>query len=401
MATSRGRPCTTLDAIGESPESFIEKITKDRVDGFKWVDIASLRGVTTNWLWEFRKNYQFVEPLQKIEDSNELDNFVYDIVADNPDRGETMIMSYIRSEGFNITQLQLRESIRRVDPEGRDKRHSKQTKRRVYWVPGPHHLWHIDGNHKLRRFNIVISAAIDGFSRLCPYIRCSGNNEAVTTLSHFEIGVTRYGCPSRVRTDKGGENVDIAHYMLMNRGMGDRNSVLVGKSTQNQRIERFWRDVYKEILKKYYNIFRYFESQGFDIDDEASMFVLHYLFLNLLNEDLERFRNSWNNHKLRTENGYTPNQLIALNQDVADSIFVDPDTFGVYYENGVDTHADDNDDNDLPRAPMDRIKCPMNEGDYDLFVLEVYPLTLGDRIFEYEQFWNIFVDSYNVYVRLT
>jgi hypothetical protein len=77
--------------------------------------------------------------------------------------------------------------------------------------------------------------------------------------------------------------------MLMNRGMGDRNSVLVGKSPQNQRIERFWRDVYKEILKKYYNIFRYFESQGFDIDDEAYMFVLHYLFLNLLNEDLERF----------------------------------------------------------------------------------------------------------------
>jgi hypothetical protein len=131
------------------------------------------------------------------------------------------------------------------------------------------------------------------------------------------------------------------------------------------------------------------------------MFVLHYLFLNLLNEDLERFWNSSNNHKLRTENGYTPNQLIALNQDVADSIFVDPDTFGVYYENGVDTHADDNDDNDLPRAPMDRIKCPMNESDYDLFVLEVYPLTLDDRIFEYEQFWNIFVDSYNVYVRLT
>jgi hypothetical protein len=284
-------------------------------------------------------------------------------------------------------ELILREEIRDT---------TKKTKRRVYWVPGPHHLWHIDGNHKLRRYNIVVSAAIDGFSRLCPYIRCSDNNTAITTLSHFEIGVTRYGCPSRVRTDLGGENVAIADFMIITRG-SNRHSILVGKSTHNQRIERFWRDVYKEILSKYYLIFQYFEDREFDVNDECSMFVLHYLFIRLINEDLDRFRNAWNNHKLRTEHGYTPNQLIALNQDVSDSEMVDPATFGVFY--GENNDAED-DDEEISRAPMDAIRCPLSEEDYEAFSNQVEPLKLSDRIFNYEEFWDRFVSAYDIFANL-
>jgi hypothetical protein len=49
------------------------------------------------------------------------------------------------------------------------------------------------------------------------------------------------GVPSRLRTDRGGENRVVGMMMLWLRGTG-RNSFMVGRSVHNQRIERFWRD---------------------------------------------------------------------------------------------------------------------------------------------------------------
>ena len=45
----------------------------------------------------------------------------------------------------------VRESQRRVDPEGSIMRRLNRVQRRSYSVQGPQHLWHIDGNHKLIR----------------------------------------------------------------------------------------------------------------------------------------------------------------------------------------------------------------------------------------------------------
>lgn len=64
---------------------------------------------------------------------------------------------------------------------------------------------------------IVVHGAIDGYSRVIPYLKASGNNRADTSLSGFLSGIEHYGLPSRVRTDKGGENVLIAEYMLRKR----------------------------------------------------------------------------------------------------------------------------------------------------------------------------------------
>ena len=63
----------------------------------------------------------------------------------------------------------------------------------------------------------LIHGAIDGYSRVLPYLKVARNNRSDTALSGFLLGVDRYGLPSRVHCDKGGENVLIAEYMVTHR----------------------------------------------------------------------------------------------------------------------------------------------------------------------------------------
>ena len=65
------------------------------------------------------------------------------------------------------------------------------------------------------------------------------NNYAASVLRLFMDAVERYGLPSHVRCDRGSENFDVGHCMLMHplRGVG-RSSIIAGRSVHNQRIER-------------------------------------------------------------------------------------------------------------------------------------------------------------------
>ena len=79
--------------------------------------------------------------------------------------------------------------------------------RRVYHSNGPNHTWHVDGNHKLIRWRLVIHGGIDGFSRTIVYLHCANNNRAETVLTQFHKATSTYGIPCKVRSDLGGENV--------------------------------------------------------------------------------------------------------------------------------------------------------------------------------------------------
>ena len=61
---------------------------------------------------------------------------------------------------------------------------------------------------------MVVYGGIDGFSRLVVYLNCATDNTAATVISEFHKAARKYYLPSHIRSDKGGENKQVAMYML-------------------------------------------------------------------------------------------------------------------------------------------------------------------------------------------
>ena len=141
--------------------------------------------------------------------------------------------------------------------------------------------------------------AIDSYCRLPVSLKCISNNKAPTVLECFLKGVHTYGLPSRVRPDKGRENVLVAEYVIQERGPG-RGSMITRPSTHNQRIERLGRDVFDGVIGFYYELFSFMEENGIlDPFNEVNIAALYFTFIPLINEKLDAWQHAWPKHRIR------------------------------------------------------------------------------------------------------
>lgn len=307
-ATTGNRPGRPHYIVEEEQIRFLRELH------FSWVKIANLLGVSESTLRRRRILYGMTadeEPNWTMITDDDLERTVREIQELTPNIGQARLLGALRSRGLNIQRRRVRNCLRSIDPIGTALRWRSAIYRRKYSVPTPNALWHIDSNHKLIRWRLIVHLCIDGYSRLIIYAHCYNNNKATTVLKQFIKGVNNYGLPSRVRSNYGMENFKVAQFMLENRGTG-RGSIITGSSVHNSRVERAHRDVYSGVLCFFARTFaRLEDNQLLDPLNELHLFALHYTYIPRINKCLQEFKSQWENHPLSSERNRTPLQLFT------------------------------------------------------------------------------------------
>ena len=357
-----------------------EQIEWLREYSFKWVDIAELLGISISTLNRWRHELRVSDEgsFTTISDAD-LDSVVREISGEQPFSGIRIVRGMLDSRRIHVPRERVRMSLHRVDPVNVQLRRTNLVRRRQYSVAGPNFLWHIDGNHELIRWRFVIHGGIDGFSRLCMFMNAATNNRASTVAERFVEATREFGWPSRVRSDYGRENEDVARLMMLKRGC-NRGSHITGSSVRNQRIERLWRDFFRCVGCLFHQLFHHLEDNDLlDPDNEVDLYCIHYVYLPCLNTILQRFRAGWNSHKITTECEYTPHQLyiqgmmrrsggnLSMVRDVFDQGQVDVEGFG-YDPDGPVPEIRTNNDVRIPS-----IVCPLTQDEVQELEGEVNP----------------------------
>ena len=347
---SGGQPARNQDVNGHLKYEIPKEILEDFLDeGFLISEIATMLSVSESTIYRRMRCYNLSKLTFSDVTEEQLDVHVSEIAKDFPFCGEKMFKQFLEQKGVRVQRMRLRDSIHRVDAEGVENRKKGRLHRRVYSVKGPNHLWHVDTNHKLVRWNFIIVGGIDGFSRLPVMLDCTNNNKADTLLSCFLDAISQYGLPSRVRTDKGLENVFIADLMIEKRG-SDRGSIITGPSTHNQRIETLWRDVFQGVLSYYYHLFYFLEDQlVLDPLNDKHIAALHHTYMDEINSKLQIWQRAWSNHRMCTTKS-SPFRLWiagqAQNPTGIDQSIVDWQNFGI--ERNVDLEDDPGEEEGRP-----------------------------------------------------
>eukprot|EP00794_Sanderia_malayensis_P016370 gene16370-18012_t len=325
----------TTSRTGGHPQFLLTKdqLQNLRETGMSWKAIALCLNISESTLYRRVAKFDLNQRFTAIPDQD-LDQLLRSIIGLNPRAGEKYIRGSLRSRGINVERRRVRERLHKIDPIGRAERRSLAIQRRVYNVPAPNCLWHIDTNHKLIAWRFVFHGCIDGYSRMIIYVKCTDNNLASTAAKYFIDGVSEYGFPSTVRGDCGVENYDIARFMISGRGTG-RGSFITGRSVHNTRIERLWREVNRIVGHIYSEIFKHMESIGIlDSTNEMHLYALHFVFMPRIVRSLEEFHSQWNFRGIRTACSSSPLALWhsgyndALNQsndDDTEGAIVVPD----------------------------------------------------------------------------
>lgn len=161
---------------------------------FSISEVARILGVSSKTVKRRIESYGLEEKITFSDiDDTALDEITKQYTRTHPNCGERSFSGFLRSVGLCVQRARVRDSLMRIDPAGVQRRFRQVLHRRRYNVCMPNSLWHIDGNHKLIKWRIVIHGGIDGYSRLPVYLHAANNNKSATVLECFLNAVQQYG----------------------------------------------------------------------------------------------------------------------------------------------------------------------------------------------------------------
>lgn len=200
----------------------------------------------------------------------------------------TMHLKCVQS-GLSVARHTVYSIMELLDPSGLHARLRRRLRRRRYFVSGPNHCWHLDGNDKLKPYGICIHGCIDGYSREIVWLRAyKTNNDPKVIAGYFlEAVCEKNGCPKVIRADRGTENVHVEIMQrLLRRNHTDQfsadRSFLYGRSTSNQRIEFFWGIARRHCLQFWMDAFASLSFEGFFCGDDIDKGLIQFCFTTLV-----------------------------------------------------------------------------------------------------------------------
>ena len=196
-------------------EVFQEEVDYLQSLRFTWTKIAAIVvGISRTTLYRRLSEWDLpIDINYSIMSDSELDRLVADAKRVHRNYGEVLLMAHLNSRGVRVQRSKLRASIHRTDPHTTQIRRRETVHRCIYSVEGPNSVWHIDGNHKLIQWKLVVHGGIDGKTRTIVFLSCASNNCAATVLLQFNQAVSTFGLPDRVCTDRGRECGCVAFYV--------------------------------------------------------------------------------------------------------------------------------------------------------------------------------------------
>ena len=209
--------------------------------------------------------------------------------------------------GLAVPRDTVMHKLRDIDPQGCRDRSTRKLIRRRYSVHGPNEIWHLDGYDKLKPYGFPIHGCVDGYSRRILWLRViHSNNDPIVTGRLFLNTISKVsGCPLRVRSDCGSENVVLsAMQCYLRRNHTDayaaERSHIYGSSHANQRIEGWWSFFRRNRSSFFIDFFKNMIDSGiYNPDDKLQLACCRFCFAKLLQKDLDEVAECWNAHYIR------------------------------------------------------------------------------------------------------
>ncbi|KAI0367996.1 hypothetical protein BV20DRAFT_949050 [Pilatotrama ljubarskyi] len=256
---------------------------------------------------------------------------ILDQMAKNPTRGigpRRMKEKIAEETGQHLTRDYISKEMHLQDPEGFKVRHptSKKKFRLALVTLGPDYEWSCDGHDKLASIGFPVWGIRDVWSGRWLGLWVVPNNRLKVTVAYLYLSLLHRlgGMPVQTTTDCGSETGAVYGFANMlrqefapNLPISELPAHRFLRSIENTTIERGW----LRLRLEWGNDVRLFWDAGQDIYDENNSDhynLCRWLWPKLIQQELDKLRDSLNNHKPRRDKsklnptGVAPNVAYAL-----------------------------------------------------------------------------------------